>query len=83
MAAYAWVGVPVPAEVLALAHAELSIGAKRMLETCVRSNRARCLSSGTHAPAHELFPPGTGAHQHCGRACPRAAAVRCVPLTVW
>ena len=34
-------------------------------------------------PCACAFAPRTGAHQHCGRACPRAAAVRCVPLTVW
>ena len=42
--------VPVPAEVLVLAQEELDTGAKCMLETCVRSNRARCLSAGSLPP---------------------------------
>jgi hypothetical protein len=74
MAAYVWVGAPVPAEVLALAHAELSIGAKRMLETCVRSNRARCLSSGTHAHAHSGCCTYCGALDRVPRPCAVCAA---------
>ena len=72
--AYAWVGAPVPAEVLALAHTELSIGAKRMLETCVRSNRARCLSSGTHAHAHSGCCTYCGALDRVPRLCAACAA---------
>ena len=79
--AYAWVGAPVPAEVLALAHTELSIGAKRMLETCVLSNRARCLTSGTHAPARRRAQNNTKNTVSRLTAC-RGCALR-APLTAW